>query len=567
MKLPQGISSDFSGMTIKQIWTYRDATKTVLGYVARYDDAHGNKKVIPYFNRENEIWKSGAPPEPRPLFGLDRLSGPSHTVYVVEGEKCAAAMHALGFACVSSLGGARAAGKADWQPLGQFKRIVILPDNDEAGEAYAHDVVAALGRLPEKRTVFISRLPELPQKGDVVDFLQGRIPMWDGFEPIPCEHVDDLRVELRKVIKENREPVHTDVDTPTVESEVSLLPFVDVANAGPPPPALFDLGIYRKKMSILGGESGCGKSFLALQLAASLALGESLLPGFTPTSGGRVLFLSGEDDAPIIKRRLTAIGEDRFNDILKGINFVTARCALIENLFENTPTLCPAFKELQNLAREHDLVVIDPLAQWFCVAENDASTMAAVCTELTNLAESADCAVLLVHHAGKANRAELGQHSLRGSSALAAAARFILTARLLPDKEVAKLDVELSDRFDFLEVAVAKNSYAERKGETFIYRRNGEGALKSCSLRDQRIDAIVETLAHALKDLDVSRRELEKNLKPDAKKVRKVLDDAHGRVTRDEVAAAITKGMLLCLIKTYTETSGPGRRRERLIAC
>ena len=159
MTRPPGIPIAWEGKSLRWVWPYRTATGAEIGHVARFDDAK-DKDCVPFFERCNGKWKSGAPPEPRPLFGLDVLSkaAPRDTIYVPEGEKCAAALHSLGMAAVTSLGGAQAASKADWTPLARFKRIVILPDHDEPGEAYARDVCRALAALPGSREVMICRL-------------------------------------------------------------------------------------------------------------------------------------------------------------------------------------------------------------------------------------------------------------------------------------------------------------------------------------------------------------------------------------------------------------------------
>jgi len=192
MKPPAGIPAVWNGKPFRYAWAYRDRAGAVKGHVARFDDAT-DKECIPFFGRNG---KAEGPPAPCPLFGLDSLKNPQAPVYIVEGEKIAAALHALGLQAVTSIGGALAAGKADWTPLQGFRRVIALPDNDEPGETYARDVVAALGRLPGSRDVKVCRLPGLPEAGDVVDFLQGRVPAWDGFEPIPREPGDDLQAEL-----------------------------------------------------------------------------------------------------------------------------------------------------------------------------------------------------------------------------------------------------------------------------------------------------------------------------------------------------------------------------------
>ena len=87
------------------------------------------------------------------------------TVFVVEGEKDAVNLTALGFCATTNVGGA---GK--WKPqytevLKTAKRVVIIPDQDEPGlEAAAkiHDL------LPNS---IILELPNLPPKGDVSDWI------------------------------------------------------------------------------------------------------------------------------------------------------------------------------------------------------------------------------------------------------------------------------------------------------------------------------------------------------------------------------------------------------------
>ena len=204
-----GIASTFNGKRLRHVWTYADEGGAVVGHVARYDAGNGQKDVVPFFLQEGGRWKAGGAAEPRPLFGLDVLAtrGAGETVFVVEGEKCAAALHSLDVAAVTSAGGARAAGKANWTPLARFGRVYILPDANEAGEAYARDVAAALAGLPGQREVFVVRLPNLPEGGDVADWLKIRVPDWDGFGPVPREPGDELEDELRETVEAHAEGV------------------------------------------------------------------------------------------------------------------------------------------------------------------------------------------------------------------------------------------------------------------------------------------------------------------------------------------------------------------------
>src|SRR5687768_16964538 len=59
------------------VWTYRDAAGVLLFQVYRFDPAGRPKEILPFtYGRLNdrEGWHWKAPKEPRPLYGLDRLT-------------------------------------------------------------------------------------------------------------------------------------------------------------------------------------------------------------------------------------------------------------------------------------------------------------------------------------------------------------------------------------------------------------------------------------------------------------------------------------------------------------
>ena len=68
--------------------------------------------------------------------------------------------------------------------------------SDAPGEQYATDVVRCLAVLPGSRELQICHLPALTEHGDVLDWLQVRLPEWDGFGPSPREPGDGLTEEL-----------------------------------------------------------------------------------------------------------------------------------------------------------------------------------------------------------------------------------------------------------------------------------------------------------------------------------------------------------------------------------
>jgi putative DNA primase/helicase len=108
----------------------------------------------------------------RVLYRLSELRGQG-TVFITEGEKDVDALVALGLVATTSPWGAAGwrADYADQLVEAGVGRVVILPDNDEAGEAYAAAVARSC--LDAGLPAAVVRLPELQTGGDVTDWLKG----------------------------------------------------------------------------------------------------------------------------------------------------------------------------------------------------------------------------------------------------------------------------------------------------------------------------------------------------------------------------------------------------------
>ena len=132
-------------------WPYRDGEGRLLGAVCRFVRSEGGKEILPVVWAKHEKtgaeeWRWMAFPEPRPLYGLDRLAAkPDATILLVEGEKCADAGHAQlpDLVVLSWPGGGKADGKVDWSPLAgrkvmtwadaDAKRVRLTPAEKAAG--------------------------------------------------------------------------------------------------------------------------------------------------------------------------------------------------------------------------------------------------------------------------------------------------------------------------------------------------------------------------------------------------------------------------------------------------
>ncbi|MBK8899404.1 MAG: hypothetical protein IPN66_19780 [Candidatus Competibacteraceae bacterium] len=188
-------------------WWYRSATGEPIGAVARFDSINGGgKQIIPFFKPNGRGgFKTGGPSKPV-LFGAERLNGHKAPVFVVEGEKVAAALQSLDLAAVTTQGGANKAAGGDWAALAGVTLVYLLPDCDLPGEAYARDSYKALARLQPAPVVRIVHLPELPDKGDAADWLMMRLPDWNGFEPVSQERRGELAAELLALVEAASEP-------------------------------------------------------------------------------------------------------------------------------------------------------------------------------------------------------------------------------------------------------------------------------------------------------------------------------------------------------------------------
>ena len=176
------------GMRATRRDPYHDREGSEHFVVVRFDGANG--KDFRPFHRNSSTWVMKDPPGKLPLFGLPELiARPSERVFVVEGEKCACELATLGLLVTTSAHGAKSAHKTDWEPLAG-REVVPLPDNDADGQTYAETVAQILSHLSPPAAVQVVELPDLPPKGDCVDWLERR----DAQVP------EDIRAELESLI-------------------------------------------------------------------------------------------------------------------------------------------------------------------------------------------------------------------------------------------------------------------------------------------------------------------------------------------------------------------------------
>ena len=176
------------------------------------------------------------------------LAEPERGVIVCEGEKDCDSLAAVGLLATCNAGGA---GK--WtQEHAQFlrgRRVVILPDNDPAGQEHAQGVAASLQGVAS--SVRIAELPGLDEKGDVSDWLA-------------AGGTKAELVELIKATPEWQPSLRNSANPEGKGGFVDIQPWRDFPTAALPEP-------LQSFVRVGATAIGCDDSFLALPTLAACA--------------------------------------------------------------------------------------------------------------------------------------------------------------------------------------------------------------------------------------------------------------------------------------------------------
>jgi RecA-family ATPase len=125
-------------------------------------------------------------------------------------------------------------------------------------------------------------------------------------------------------------------------------------------------------VGILGGEPKCCKSFLALEVALSVASGADCLRQFPVRRSGPVLLFPAEDSLAVVRQRLegiAAVAQVAFASL--PIQVITAPSLRLDTPKDRL--------RLSDTVRQHRpiLMILDPLIRLHRLDENDATQIAA----------------------------------------------------------------------------------------------------------------------------------------------------------------------------------------------
>jgi hypothetical protein len=192
-----------------------------------------------------------------------------------------------------------------------------------------------------------------------------------------------------------------------------IVPVSQISAAAPEEPAwLIDRLWAAQAVGLIGGAPKSCKSYLALEMALSVASGRPCLGTFAPGQTGPVLLYAAEDAPQQVRLRLEGLAQTR------GIDFSTLPVHLIlePQLRLDLPQ---DQRRLQDAIASHQprLLILDPFVRLHRIDENSAADVSALLADLRLLQRRFGVAIILVHHTRKTN-GEVAGPALRGSSDL-----------------------------------------------------------------------------------------------------------------------------------------------------
>jgi hypothetical protein len=281
-------------------------------------------------------------------------------IIVVEGEKDADTLTALGFIATTNPGGSK-----NWPDhFAKYfigRDVIVLPDNDVAGRAHAKKVVENI--ISGAKSVRLIELAGLPEKGDVTDWIK------DGNT---ADGLKEIILAWPAILK----PLPLGALTiGAFAAEYQALDYI------------VDGILEEGRLYSLTAPSGTGKTAVAIHLAEMVALGQPFGNHECKASG--VLFLAGENPSDVRVRVMASIER---NPKIKD-----APIFFIKNAFNIEENIGNITKMLE-LHPEIKLVMVDTLQAFYRGDDSNSNTqMVAFARALRKISELGIVVLVMAH--------------------------------------------------------------------------------------------------------------------------------------------------------------------------
>ena len=378
---------------MSKVYDYIDEDGEVVYQVCRYEPKTFRQRRPD--GNGGWLWNmQGVTPVPYNLHKI--LEKPDKAVFIVEGEKCADALTALGAVATTSHGGAK-----KWSPdLNKYfegRKVIILPDADQAGQDHADMVISQLHGVAEE--IKRVNLPGLSGKQDVHDWLRNGGTSEELARLVGA--ADPVSFNLTE---------KTDAICGNIEGESGPDVFetydINYLRSMPPVDFVVDGMFTRHGLAVVYGEPGAGKSFIAIDLALCIAYGK-------PWHGhaveqGSVLYIAGEGVGGLGKR---VKAWQAHNKVTSDAPFHVLPTAV---KFRETEDVEKLMRTIDGLGGPFKAVFIDTVARALLGGDENSSTDIGLFVDACDAVKRhTGSAVIAVHHSGKDS-----SKGMRGSSAM-----------------------------------------------------------------------------------------------------------------------------------------------------
>jgi hypothetical protein len=324
-------------------------------------------------------------------------------IIIVEGEKDVDNLVSLGFTATCNPFGA---GKwpDDFAQYFKSKTVIIIPDNDEPGRKHAQQVYKNLKKHAWE--ISLLALPDLPEKGDVSDFIasfkdkneaaNSLVSLIKDAPPFPEEIPEKEASQEKKQDRGFHFRAASDLCSAPTATKWLIKGFLD-----------------KDSLADLFGEPGNGKSFTAMDIGLSVSILSSW-QGNDIRQNGPVYYIAGEGFSGINKR-IKAWALHHSLDLADVPFFVSDRAA---QFLDDPVIVSLAVEDLRAIHGDPVLIIVDTLSRNFGSGdENSTKDMARFINIIDQEIRSRyHCTILIVHHTGLNEK-----DRARGASALRAA--------------------------------------------------------------------------------------------------------------------------------------------------
>jgi KaiC/GvpD/RAD55 family RecA-like ATPase len=403
----------------KTYFDYPDAHGAVVYQVERTDYHDGRKKTFRQRRPDGNggwLWNlGGVQPVPYRLPELIEAAGNRNLIVIVEGERKVDLLRSWNIPATCNSGGVQK-WRAEHSAYLSGADVVILPDNDQAGRLHVDAVAVSLSEVGA--SVRVLDLPGLPLKGDVID--------WAGAGGTVEQLHALIENEARSWEPTGRESVNAEPaangEAKPSRPQMTIEWFDEAADSAlnDPAAALIEGVLDEGGLSVIYGDSGSGKTFVALDKGFHVGVG--LEWNGKKVRRGLVVYVAAEGGKRI-KRRIAALQKryrEEYGDVAPDPLFALVRYPIdLRSSDADLNTLIALVREAEKkTGHKCAWLIVDTLSRAMAGGdENSPVDMGRIVAAADRFRAETAAHFTYVHHTGKdAARGARGHSLLRAAT-------------------------------------------------------------------------------------------------------------------------------------------------------